>query len=89
MDVVYAGGGRQGRGGCCPWCPQKGAILTSKHLNNSNTTNCLTLSSDFSFGCQGKVDVEFKNEVKTLIRIKTEKRIRRASGPVHSLPLIP
>ena len=32
---------------------------------------------------QGRVDVEFWNEVRTLIHIITENRDRGASGPVH------
>ena len=50
---------------------------------------CLTLSSDLYLGCQRKVDVEFQNKVKALIHIITENRVRRASGPVHSLLLKP
>ena len=38
-------------------------------------------------GHQGRVDVKFQNEVKTLIHIITENRNRRASGPVHSILL--
>ena len=65
--------------------------ITSKHLynNNNNKLNCLTLSSNLYLGCQGKVDVEFQNEVKILVHIITENRNRHASGPVHALPLIP
>ena len=65
--------------------------ITSKHLNNNNNNkiNCLTLSSDFYLGWQWKEDVEFQIEVRTLIHIATEIRIRHASGPVHSLPSIP
>ena len=40
-------------------------------------------------GCQGKVDVEFQNKVKTRIHIIAENRNRRASGPVPSLPSLP
>ena len=35
-------------------------------------------------GCQGKVDVEFQNEVKTLIHIITENRIQ-----VSKIPFVP
>ena len=42
----------------------------------------------FILGLQGKVDVEFQNEVKTLIQIVTENRNRHASGFVHALPSI-
>ena len=46
--------------------------------------NCLTLSSDFYLGCQGKVNVEFQNKVKNLIHIIMENKIRHASGRVHT-----
>ena len=36
-------------------------------------------------GCQGKVDVVFQNEVKILIHIIKENRIRHTSGPVQTL----
>ena len=60
-------------------------INISKHLNNNNKINCLTLSSDFYLGCQGKVDVVFQNEVKTLIHIITETRNRHASSHIHTI----
>ena len=52
-------------------------------LFNNNKINCLTLSLSFYLGFRGSVDVEFQNEVKTLIHYIMENRIRRASGPVH------
>ena len=49
----------------------------------------LSFQSSHYLGCQGKVDAEFQNEVKILIHIITEDRIRHANGPVHALPSIP
>ena len=49
----------------------------------------LLLLPTFILGLQGRVDDEFRNEVKTLIHNKRENRNRRASGPVQPLPLFP
>ena len=35
-------------------------------------------------GCQGRIDVEFQSEVKTIIHIITENRNRCARGPVDN-----
>ena len=51
--------------------------------------NCLTLALDFYLGLQGRVGVEYQNEALTLTQIITENGNRRASGPVHLIPLIP
>ena len=40
-------------------------------------------------GLEGRVDIEFRNEVKTLIHNITENRNRSASGPVQPLPSFP
>ena len=63
------------------WKPAKTILdRISKHPNNNNKINCLTLSSNFYFGCQGKVDVEFQNKVKILIHIISENRNRHSSS---------
>ena len=46
-----------------------------------------TFHSTLFLGLEGRVDIEFRNEVKTLIHNITENRNRHASGLVQLFPL--
>ena len=61
---------------------------SQKRTQSGNIYSILNIFRLLFIGLQGRVDVKFQSEVKTLMHIITENRNRSANGPFHFFPLI-